>query len=41
MLSLSKKTISKHKVCGEYISNEVLPYLESLGLQINLKAYKD
>jgi hypothetical protein len=22
-------------VCGEYISNEVLPYLKSLGLDIN------
>lgn len=40
-LHLSKKGISvtvieknsypKHKVCGEYISNEVLPYLQSLG----------
>ena len=25
----------KHKVCGEYISNEVLPYFESLGLNIS------
>ena len=24
----------KHKVCGEYISNEVLPYLTNLGLDI-------
>lgn len=27
-----KNSYPKHKVCGEYISNEVLPYLKSLGL---------
>ena len=27
-----KNPYPKHKVCGEYISNEVLPYLKSLGL---------
>ncbi len=26
-----KNSYPKHKVCGEYISNEVLPYLKSLG----------
>jgi flavin-dependent dehydrogenase len=27
-----KKTYPFHRVCGEYISNEVLPYLRSLGI---------
>ncbi|MFY7672114.1 NAD(P)/FAD-dependent oxidoreductase [Tenacibaculum sp. MEBiC06402] len=27
---IEKNTYPKHKVCGEYISNEVLPYLQSL-----------
>jgi flavin-dependent dehydrogenase len=35
---IEKNEFPKHKVCGEYISNEVLPYLEWLGLEIsNLK----
>ena len=29
---IEKKTYPFHKVCGEYISNEVLPYLNSLGI---------
>ncbi|WP_396149261.1 NAD(P)/FAD-dependent oxidoreductase [Flavobacterium sp.] len=29
-----KNTYPKHKVCGEFISNEVLPYFEELGLNI-------
>jgi len=29
-----KNEFPKHKVCGEYISNEVLPYLKSLDLAI-------
>ena len=29
-----KNTYPKHKVCGEYISNEVLPYLKYLDLDI-------
>lgn len=29
-----KNDYPKHKVCGEFISNEVLPYLEALGLDI-------
>lgn len=33
VLVLEKNSYPKHKVCGEYISNEVLPYLESLGIQ--------
>ncbi len=29
-----KQEYPKHKVCGEFISNEVLPYLQELGLDI-------
>jgi menaquinone-9 beta-reductase len=29
-----KNSFPKHKVCGEYISNEVLPYLKSLDLEL-------
>lgn len=32
VLLLEKNTYPKHKVCGEYVSNEVLPYLKSLGI---------
>jgi flavin-dependent dehydrogenase len=35
VLVIEKNEFPKHKVCGEYISNEVLPYLKSLGLDIN------
>lgn len=31
---LEKNTYPKHKVCGEYISNEVLPYLKWLDLNV-------
>ncbi len=31
VLLIEKQSYPKHKVCGEYISNEVLPYLETLG----------
>ena len=34
VLILEKNDYPKHKVCGEYISNEVLPYLKSLQLDI-------
>jgi flavin-dependent dehydrogenase len=35
---IEKNNYPKHKVCGEYISNEVLPYLNWLDLNIaNLK----
>jgi flavin-dependent dehydrogenase len=38
VLIIEKNEFPKHKVCGEYISNEVLPYLEWLDLKIsNLK----
>jgi flavin-dependent dehydrogenase len=31
---IDKNTYPKHKVCGEYISNEILPYYKWLGLDI-------
>lgn len=32
---IEKNEFPKHKVCGEYISNEVLPYLQWLDLEIS------
>lgn len=32
---VEKKVYPFHKVCGEYVSNEVLPYLDSLGVNLN------
>ncbi len=32
VLLLERKSLPRHKVCGEYISNEVKPLLESFGL---------
>lgn len=32
VLVIEKNEYSRHKVCGEYISNEVLPYLNFLGV---------
>jgi len=29
---IEKNTYPKHKVCGEYVSNEVIPYLNWLGI---------
>ncbi|MFT5251379.1 MAG: flavin-dependent dehydrogenase, partial [Flavobacteriales bacterium] len=34
VMVIEKNEFPKHKVCGEYISNEVVPYLKSLGLNI-------
>lgn len=34
VIVLEKSSYPKHKVCGEYISNEVLPYLNWLGVDI-------
>jgi flavin-dependent dehydrogenase len=34
VIVFEKNDFPKHKVCGEYISNEVLPYLQSLDLDI-------
>ncbi len=31
---IEKKKYPFHRVCGEYVSNEVLPFLESLGINI-------
>ena len=31
VLVIEKKTYPFHKVCGEYVSNEVLPFLKSIG----------
>ncbi|MCX6216866.1 NAD(P)/FAD-dependent oxidoreductase [Spirosoma sp.] len=35
VLLLEKHSYPQHKVCGEYISNEVLPYLHYLGVSID------
>jgi len=32
VLVIEKNKYPRHKVCGEYVSNEVLPYLEYLGI---------
>lgn len=32
---IEKNTYPKHKVCGEYISNEILPYLSWLGADVS------
>lgn len=41
VLVIEKNTYPKHKVCGEYVSNEVLPYLNYLGVNpIKLGAKK-
>lgn len=34
ILVIEKNSFGKHKVCGEYISNEVLPYLKFLGIDV-------
>jgi flavin-dependent dehydrogenase len=34
VLVVEKDTYPKHKVCGEYVSNEVLPYLKRLGVDV-------
>lgn len=33
---IEKNSYPKHKVCGEYISNEVLPYLNWLGINLEI-----
>jgi len=32
---IEKDAYPRHRVCGEYLSNEVLPYLEHLGVELN------
>ncbi|MFN4146005.1 MAG: NAD(P)/FAD-dependent oxidoreductase [Runella sp.] len=34
VLVIERKTYPFHRVCGEYVSNEVRPYLENLGLNL-------
>jgi len=34
VMLIEKNEYPKHKVCGEYISNEVLPYLDFLGVDV-------
>ncbi len=34
VLVIEKNSFPKHKVCGEYISNEVLPYLDFLDIDV-------
>lgn len=34
VLIIEKNSYPKHKVCGEYISNEVLPYLKFIGIDV-------
>lgn len=38
---IEKEPYPRHKVCGEYISNEVLPYLQWLGADISALNAKD
>ena len=35
VLLIEKQAYPHHKVCGEYISNEVLPYLQQLGIPVD------
>jgi len=35
VLVVEKNTYPNHKVCGEYVSNEVKPYLEYLGIDLD------
>ncbi len=35
VLVIEKQIFPHHKVCGEYVSNEVRPYLESLGVDLS------
>lgn len=41
VLVVEKNSYPNHKVCGEYVSNEVKPYLEYLGLTINSDVFPD
>ncbi len=35
IILIEKNEYPRHKVCGEYISNEVLPYFKGLGIEIS------
>ncbi len=41
VLLIEKQSYPSHKVCGEYISNEMLPYLKSLGIDPFKNGAKD
>lgn len=41
VLIIEKNNFPKHKVCGEYVSNEVLPYLNWLGIRMTDLAPSD
>lgn len=41
VIVIERKQYPFHRVCGEYVSNEVRPYLESLGLKINELGIKE
>ncbi len=36
VLVIEKNRYPRHKVCGEYVSNEVRPYLDFLGVDLSL-----
>ncbi len=40
VLLIEKDPYPRHKVCGEYVSNEVLPYLNSLGINPSMAGAK-
>ena len=40
VLLIEKNSYPKHKVCGEYVSNEVLGYLETLGVAVFARGAK-
>ena len=35
VMLIERNTFPKHKVCGEYLSNEVKPYFDSLGIDLS------
>ncbi|MVM29700.1 FAD-dependent oxidoreductase [Spirosoma sp. HMF4905] len=35
VILIEKQAYPQHKVCGEYVSNEVLPYLQQLGISVD------
>lgn len=37
VLVVEKKEYPHHKVCGEYVSNEIVPYLKTLGISLDQK----
>lgn len=37
VLVIEKKEYPHHKVCGEYVSNEIVPYLKTLGISLDQK----